>query len=82
MFRKLPFAQFTITLIIVAGFMYTLWALTKNLIPPDNKETALVLIGILGAAFKDVVGYWFGSTSSSKAKDDIIANSQPINKGE
>lgn len=37
------------------------------------KEVLLVLIGVLAGAFKDVCGFWIGSSLSSAKKDSTIA---------
>lgn len=42
------------------------------------REPLLLLIGSLSAAFGAVVNYWFGSSSSSARKDELLANSSPV----
>jgi len=42
------------------------------------KEPLLLLIGSLSAAFGAVVAWFFGSTSSSARKDELLANSTPL----
>jgi len=37
------------------------------------QEVLLVLTGVLAGAFKDVVGFWIGSSLSSSQKDSTIA---------
>lgn len=41
------------------------------------KEPLLLLIGSLSAAFGAVVAWFFGSTSSSARKDELLAASTP-----
>jgi hypothetical protein len=40
---------------------------------PGVKEVLLVLVGVLAGAFKDVSGYWLGSSASSARKTEINA---------
>ena len=42
------------------------------------KEPLLLLIGSLSAAFGGVVNFWFGSSSGSAHKDELLANSTPM----
>ena len=44
------------------------------------REPLLLLIGSLSAAFGAVVNYWFGSSSSSARKDELLANSAPVDQ--
>lgn len=46
--------------------------------PAGAREPLLLLIGSLSAAFGAVVSYWFGSTSGSARKDELLANSAPV----
>ena len=50
------------------------WALVYAPIPADNREPITVLIGVLSANIGMVVGYYFGSSKSSRGKDDVIAS--------
>ena len=45
---------------------------------PGAKEPLLILIGSLAAAFGGVVNFWFGSSSGSARKDELLANSTPV----
>lgn len=47
---------------------------------PGAKEPLLLLIGSLSAAFGAVVNWWFGSSSGSARKDELIANSAPLER--
>jgi hypothetical protein len=43
-------------------------------IPTPNKDVLNTVIGVLvGTGFGSVVGYYFGTSSSSKAKDETIS---------
>ena len=65
---------------LVGGAAFTCfyaYKLTFYLIPKENQNIAYLILGVLlGACIKDAYSYLFGSTESSKAKDDTIAASQ------
>lgn len=44
---------------------------------PVHSQILNVLVGTMAAGFTATIGYWLGSTSSSKAKDIAIVNSVP-----
>jgi len=37
-----------------------------------KSEAFLIMLGVLGAMTKDIYSYYFGSSASSRAKDDTI----------
>lgn len=37
------------------------------------KDVLLVLTGVLAGAFKDVVGYWLGSSHGSQTKQELLS---------
>lgn len=41
-------------------------------VPVESKDIILVLLGALTAGWKDILGYYFGSSSGSARKDDVI----------
>ena len=59
-------------LICILAFLT--WALIYRSIPAENKEALTVLLGVLSANIGIVVGYYFGSTNHSRAKDQAIAH--------
>jgi hypothetical protein len=60
--------------IITFGFFALIFLLaTKYVdITGEDKELLYILIGALAAKFSDVFAYYFGSSSSSRKKDDLI----------
>lgn len=70
------FPRFTISMIVVIGFMAVIAAFFML---PMKGDVAwfTTLVGVLAAAFKDVVGYHINSSSGSKAKDAALLAAQP-----
>jgi len=70
-----PWAQAIVSVLIMACFMGTLAGLfmTEADFPEGVREVVLVLVGVLAGAFKDVVGYWIGSSYGSAKKTDQMA---------
>ena len=54
------------------GFFSTVWFLLFRTMPVESKDVLLLLLGALTATFKDVYGYYFGSSAGSAKKDDLI----------
>lgn len=65
---------------IAIGFFGAFGALLVVPLPGDSKEALFLMIGALIAAFSTVVGFYYGSSSSAKTKDDTI-NSLTKNGG-
>jgi hypothetical protein len=65
-------------LLITFGFFGILaWMLAYG-IPPNGGEALLIMLGSLGTAWISVVAYYFGSSSSSQKKTDLLAKAQPV----
>lgn len=58
--------------IIVIGFFVIIYVVFNYSMPEANKDIGLILLGVLGAKFGDVVGYFFGSSKSSSDKQDLL----------
>jgi hypothetical protein len=55
-------------------FFFMLMVLAFHEIPASNKDLFNVLLGVLGTAWGgSIIGFFFGSSSSNKLKDDIIS---------
>jgi hypothetical protein len=58
----------------VTCFVGLVYAVLSGIAPADGmKDTFLILVGAAIAVFKDVYGYYFGSSAGSAAKDKVIA---------
>ncbi len=60
-------AAITVGIFLVIAFML------KFGLPSTGEQALLVMLGALSGAFSGVVNYYFGSSSSSKAKDATIS---------
>ena len=65
--------------VMVAFFAVLYWLLEGNKdLTPGVKEVVLVLTGVLAGAFKDVVGFFLGSSLGSQRKDEVIRQANPV----
>lgn len=60
--------------LIVAGFGWTLHHLVTSTTapPPDTRDVLYMMLGALASALAQVLAYYFGSSSGSKAKTDAL----------
>ena len=67
-------AQLLICVSILLAFFGTIYLLLTGVedVAAGVREVLLVLVGVLAGAFKDVVGYYFGSSLGSAKKTDSI----------
>lgn len=66
-----------LTLLITFGFFGVLGWMLYDTTVVDNPPL-LIMLGSLGTAWTGACAFWFGTTSGSKAKTDLLANSAPI----
>ena len=60
-------------IVVLIGFFVVL-----SIMLTRDKPGADILIGALSAAFGSVVGYYYGSSSGSRDKTDLLAQAQPV----
>lgn len=53
------------------------WVLAYGL-PEQGRDAALVMLGALGSSWTSVIAYFFGSTSGSSRKTELLAKANPI----
>jgi hypothetical protein len=58
--------------IIMIAFIVGHIALLYKAIPPENENPFIHSLGMLDTAVALLVGYYFGSSSGSKAKSEVI----------
>lgn len=63
-----------LAVLTVGGFFLILGAMSWGLVSGNvtKSEAFLIMLGVLGAMTKDIYSYYFGSSASSRAKDDTI----------
>ena len=58
--------------VVCFGFFGTLIGLMLYGLPQRGQDALLIMLGALGSAFTAIVSYYFGSSSGSRQKDQII----------
>lgn len=61
-------------IVVVVGFFTVLVVVFRTEMPQANKDIGLILIGVLGAKFSDIVSYFFGSSKGSADKSEALNN--------
>ena len=65
-----------LAVVITAGFFIVLLALVFAGKPKDGGDALLIMLGALGAGFGQVLQYYFGSSSSSAQKNELLARAK------
>lgn len=63
-----------VLMMILAIMMLLLLAKSGSMADPTVFAVITTLLGVLAGSFKDVYGFFFGSSASSKDKDDTISS--------
>lgn len=68
--------QFWLSLLFIAGFLGILYVVFMGDIDLEGtmKDAAVMLLGILSAGITQIMNFWFGSSSGSKEKTDLIGS--------
>lgn len=66
-----------LTVLLTFGFFGVLGAMFAY---PEVKESAplMIMLGSLGTAWTGACAFWFGTTSSSAIKTELLARAQPV----
>jgi len=65
--------QYVLGALIVFGFFSLLLTLVFREVPSKNNDLLNLVVGSLIGSFSTIVGYFFGSSSSSAKKDETIS---------
>lgn len=65
--------QGIISIAVIATMVGVIALICWHSVPVENKDALEILIGVLAGSYKDVIGFFFGSTSSAHEKDSAIA---------
>ena len=66
--------QYFLGALVVLGFFSLLGLLIFKGIPEKNAELLYLAVGALIGSFSTVVGYFYGSSAGSAAKNDLLRN--------
>jgi hypothetical protein len=61
---------------ISVGFFTAIYLVIVWAIPEANKDASMLMLGVLGAKFSDVVSYFFGSSKGSADKTALMSKPQ------
>lgn len=73
--------QYILGGLIVAGFFILLYLLVVSEVPATNKDLLNLVVGALIGSFAGVVQYFFGSSSGSAKKTDLLEEKNEEIKG-
>lgn len=63
-----------LAILIIIGFYGAILMIIEVKQDPADNDILYMMLGILGTAFVSVVGYYFGSSASSRKKDDALVS--------
>ena len=69
--------QAAIAFLVIVGFYAAIWLAMTREVTASMRDALLILIGSLAAAFGGVIGYYFGSSSGSAQKNQLLAEKEP-----
>ena len=75
--RHLGKVQGLIAFAVLAGFFGCIWLVIERQVSGTMRDALLILIGNLAAAFAAVVNYYFGSSSGSAQKNQLLLDKDP-----
>lgn len=66
-----------VTTVVILSFTSLIGALLyaafKNIdFPPGIKEVLCILVGVLAGSYKEITGYWVGSSHGSERKTELM----------
>lgn len=67
-----------LSFVVTLGYFSILGGMMLGVLQMVDSQALLIMLGSLGTAWGMVMSFWFGTTSNSTNKTEIIAKSQPI----
>lgn len=68
----------TLTFGITIGYFVVLIGMMLKWFQVADSQVMLIMLGQLGTAWGVTIAFWFGTTSGSKQKTELLANSTPV----
>ena len=62
--------------VAIGAFISIIFMLMFVPVPKESENVLFTLLGALVMVFKDIYGYWFGSSKSSADKTDMLVAKQ------
>ena len=75
--KHLGKVQGAVAFVVLVGFFGCIWLVVEREVSGFMRDALLILIGNLAAAFMAVVNYYFGSSSGSAQKNQLLAEKGP-----
>ena len=72
----LAYGSMVVSVVIVAAFGWTTYAVLTNHLSTSDGQFGSVLVGTLAAMATQVANYWLGSSLGSSTKNALLANAQ------
>ena len=70
--KHLGKVQGALAFVVVCGFFGCIWLVIERKVDGTMRDALLILIGNLAGAFMAVVSYYFGSSSGSAQKNQLL----------
>ena len=75
--KHLGKVQGAVAFVVLVGFFGCIWLVVEREVSGFMRDALLILIGNLAAAFMAVVNYYFGSSSGSAQKNQLLVEKVP-----
>jgi len=69
---KIDVMQFIAAMTVMSVFLMVVNALIYRVIPPENKEILIHVLGIIEGAVMTIVSFYYGSSKGSQKKDELL----------
>ena len=69
-----------LSMAVTLGFFGLLFGMMRGDFKVADNQALLMMLGSLGTAWTTIMAFWFGTTSTSERKTEIIAQSPAITK--
>ena len=75
--EKIDVMQFLSALVVMSVFLLVVYALIYRVIPAENKEILIHVLGIIEGAVMTIVSFYYGSSKGSQKKDELLKPPAP-----